>query len=51
LDAGRQLVIYDGSRGMYHKLNLTTGQTAWRVSKLKGGDGTWKSHYGIIPSN
>ena len=48
LDTDAQLVIYDRSRDIYHRLSFADGQTAWRVGKLSGGDGRWIPHYTII---
>jgi hypothetical protein len=48
LDSSTQLVIYDRSRDMFHRLNFKTGETAWRVGKLGGGNGNWNPHYTIM---
>jgi hypothetical protein len=48
LDSSDQLVIYDRSRDMFHRLNFKSGETAWRVGKLGGGNGNWNPHYTIV---
>jgi hypothetical protein len=50
LETDAQLVIYDRSRDIYHRLNLSTGETAWRIGTLSGG-GEWNPHYVIVQSD
>jgi hypothetical protein len=47
VETDSRLLIYDQSRDIYHELNLSTGQTAWRLGTLSGG-GQWNPHYVIV---
>jgi hypothetical protein len=44
LETKTELIIYDDSRDMYHRLNLDIGESFWR----QGTSGSWKPHYRII---
>jgi hypothetical protein len=44
LETKTELIIHDESRDMYHRLNLDTGETFWRI----GTSGDWMPHYRII---
>jgi hypothetical protein len=43
-ETSSEILIYDGSRDMYHRLDLTGGQTFWR----QGTTGSWNAHYAIV---
>ena len=43
-ETNSELVIYDFSRDMYHRLNLQTGETFWR----NGPSRIWNPHYPIV---
>jgi hypothetical protein len=44
LETTTELIIHDASRDMYHRLNLNTGESFWRM----GTSGNWNPHYRII---
>ena len=46
-DGDTELVMFDETRDMYHRLNLRSRQSFWRT----GIEGAWKPHYTIVRSN
>lgn len=46
-DGGTELVIYDEHRDIYHRMNLRSRQTFWRI----GYKGEWKPHYALISAS